>query len=183
MIRTRVALLALSILIASPSQADEAFTFELALTEHDTGTLYLHGMLGDGVETELLVDTGSSYVALTAATFRRLRRLGGATHVRDVRGAMAAGRSMKIAIYRVPALALGGECTLHDVEVAVMPNATRDILGLSALRRMQPFAVSMAPARLLFSQCSDEGHGEADAILAGAEAEHASVPPVARASH
>ena len=155
MIRTRAALLLLSMLIASAAGADGPFAYALDLTEHDAGTLYLTSTLGDGLETDLLIDTGSSYVALTAATFRQLRRLGGATHVRDVRGTMAGGRSMKIAIFRVPALTLGSGCTLHDIEVAVMPNATRDILGLSALRRMQPFALSTAPPRLLFSQCGE----------------------------
>jgi hypothetical protein len=40
--------------------------------------------------------------------------------------------------------------------VTVMPGSTRNILGLSALRRVAPFTLDLEPARLTLSGC-DQG--------------------------
>ena len=150
----RAILPVLCVALAQAASAEEPFTRGIALEQKAVGTYYIHGSLGDGVETDLLVDTGSTYVALTRETFRKVKRRGGVTHLRDIRGSMASGRALNVSIYRVPALAIGDGCVLRDVEVAVVPGANRDILGLSALRQLQPFAMQMEPPRLLFSSCS-----------------------------
>ena len=45
--------------------------------------------------------------------------------------------------------------TLPDarIEAVALPNADRDILGLSALRRLQSFSLQFEPAALTFSNC------------------------------
>jgi hypothetical protein len=48
---------------------------------------------------------------------------------------------------------VGKECRVTDIEVAVFPGSTRQILGLSTLRKASPFLFSMDPPRLHLSNC------------------------------
>ena len=152
--RARSLLLILCAALAPATGADGGFAYEIELERHHSGTLYLRGGLGDGLETELLLDTGSSYVALSRKTFARLEGQPGVEFLRNIEGTMAAGRRLRVPVYRLPTLTIGTGCVLHDIEVAVMPGRGRDILGLSALRQMQPFALSMDPPRLRFARCA-----------------------------
>lgn len=142
-----------ALLATAPASADE-LAFETELLRHDAGTFYVRGRLGADVETELLLDTGSSYVALTRATFRKLAIGAEAEYLRHIEGAMASGRRLRAPVYRLATLAIGERCVLRDVEIAVLPNASRDILGLSALRQMQPIALSLDPPSLRFARCA-----------------------------
>jgi predicted aspartyl protease len=66
---------------------------------------------------------------------------------------MANGKLLEAPVYRVAELAIGETCRLTDVEVAVLPSGARDILGLSALKRLGPFAMQMSPPQLWLSDC------------------------------
>ena len=150
----RSVLLILTVALAPGAGNDGGFAYEIDLRQHDAGTLYLRGQLGNGLETELLLDTGSTYVALSRDTFAKLEGQPGVEHLRDIQGTMAAGRRLRVPVYRLPTLTIGTGCVLHDIEVAVMPGGGRDILGLSALSQMQPFTLSMDPPRLRFARCA-----------------------------
>ena len=132
--------------------AAERFDLSVPMQQHASGNYYVHGVVGDGVETELLVDTGSGYVSLSKRTFARVRSE--AVRVRDVFGTLANGNVVKVPIYRVSKLVVG-TCRLEEVEVAVFPGAARDILGLSALREMEPFAMQLNPPELILSNCGE----------------------------
>ena len=157
MIRGALVALAFSLMPLAGSGPEDTQPFEIALERHDAGTFYVRGRAGDGPETALLLDTGSTYVALTRETFEPIRRQAGVVHLRDVEGSMAAGRRLRVPVYRIPTLALGETCVLRDVEVAVIPGATRNILGLSALSQLQPITLSLAPPRLEFTSCPGAG--------------------------
>jgi predicted aspartyl protease len=58
---------------------------------------------------------------------------------------MADGKRQRVPVYRIAELQLGEACMLHEVEVAVLRGASRDILGLSALRRLQPLTLQLDP--------------------------------------
>ncbi len=135
-----------------PATADEPPGFIVPMQQQGTGAYYVRGAFGD-IETELLVDTGSSYVALSRKTFSRLKREEGAVYRRSIRGATAGGRVLEVKVYEIAELRLGNGCVLNAVEVVVLPGADRDILGLSALRRLQPFAFEMEPPALRFDAC------------------------------
>ncbi|MEQ8407527.1 MAG: retropepsin-like aspartic protease [Gammaproteobacteria bacterium] len=139
-------------LASSLTLADD---IQLALQQADSGNFYLHGTLDQTIETDMLVDTGSGYVSLSRKTFNRIRQLPGTEYARDIHGTMANGHTLRIPIYRVHELALGESCVLRDIEVAVFPGADRDILGLNALRRLQPFTMQMDPPALIASQCAN----------------------------
>ena len=146
-------LLALPLLSVS-AHADSTSEVAVPMWQQGAGGYYVRGVFGDDVASELLVDTGSSYVVLSRDTFAQLKRNGATTFERTIRGATAAGRVMEAKVYRVSALTLSEGCVLRDVEAVVLPNADRDILGLSALRRLQPFALQFEPAALTVSACS-----------------------------
>lgn len=151
MLRPHRYLLPIALLAAWPlAAAAERFDYSVPMQQQKSGNYYVQGTLSDGVETEFLVDTGSGYVSLSRRTFSRIERQ--AEYLRDIAGAMANGSVLKVRIYRVATLTLG-DCVLSDVEVAVLPGASRDILGLSALRRVEPFAMQLTPPRLIVSDC------------------------------
>jgi hypothetical protein len=60
---------------------------------------------------------------------------------------------MRVQVYRLSAINIGGQCWLRDVDAAVFPGKTRQILGLSALRKTSPFMFSMEPPELSLSNC------------------------------
>lgn len=126
---------------------------ELPMQQAESGNFYLHATLNDGVETDLLLDTGSGYVTLSRNTFARLKNDAGTVFQRHITGVMANGRALSVPIYRIRELSLAEDCVLKDIEVAVLPNATRDILGLNALRQMQPFTLQLEPPVLSGSHC------------------------------
>ena len=129
-----------------------------------SGAFYLRGTLADAVETELLIDTGSSYVVLSKATFEKLNQAEAVDYKRSINGATAVGRVIKARVYEVSELALGEDCVLRAVEVVVLPGSKRDILGLSALQRVQPFTFDIGPMALRFSACGAKSPVEEVAV-------------------
>jgi predicted aspartyl protease len=103
--------------------------------------------------TKFLVDTGSGYVVINRTTLSSLERQSQATYVRDVNGTMADGSRTTVPVYRIASFQVGCCCPVNDVEVAVFPDARRQILGLSALKKLAPFSISFDPPRLQLSQC------------------------------
>ena len=109
--------------------------------------------IGTDASVELLVDTGSSYVVLTPATFRALNRESALVAIRKIRGAMAGGEIVTTTVYRLPSLSIGPNCELDNVEAVVLPGATRGLLGLSALSRLGTFSMRFEPPSLRFNDC------------------------------
>ena len=109
------------------------------------GTYYLKARLDQAVDTDMLLDTGSGYVSLSQATFARIKDEPGTVFLRHIQGVMADGKRMRVPVYSIAELQLSEHCILRDVEVAVMRGASRDILGLSALRQMQPLTLQLEP--------------------------------------
>jgi clan AA aspartic protease (TIGR02281 family) len=140
-------------LVAIPSVADG---FDLPLQHAESGNLYVDARFGDNFETRMLLDTGSGYVSLTTDTFRRLKRESAESDApvfsRRITGVMANGRSTSVSVYRLAELTIGA-CVLEDVEAVVFPRAGENILGLSALRRVQPFTIDMDQGRLRGAAC------------------------------
>lgn len=127
----------------------QAAEHRLPMTTLASGNLALHAQLGAELETDLLFDTGSGYVSLSRASFAAIKQLPGTQFARHINGKLANGTSLTVPIYRVSELRLSGECVLKDIEVAVFPHADRDILGINALRQLQPFTVEMEPPALV----------------------------------
>ena len=159
MVQARLPVAALSAvligLLSLPAGAlADRFGHAATLERKPSGNYYLAVDVAPGVSREFLVDTGSGYVVLTRETFAAVRDLPGTRHLRDITGRLANGKAARARIYSVARLELDGDCVLENVEVAVMPGGTRNILGLSALRRVAPFAMDLSPPTLLYSGCA-----------------------------
>ncbi len=125
----------------------------IPLIDKGIATYYVQGRIDGAGAIDLLVDTGAGYTAINQKTLKVLRRKGLAKHVRDINATLANGSRTVVPIYRVKRLEIGGSCEIEDVEVAVLPGATRCILGLGTLKKVAPFMVSLEPPRLSLSNC------------------------------
>ncbi|MEO1035877.1 MAG: retropepsin-like aspartic protease [Pseudomonadota bacterium] len=143
----------LSLAIASGLSPSALAEHRIPLERDGNGAFSVLASVGEGQPTEFLVDTGSSFVVLSPSTFRAAERYGELKTVREIRGAMADGKVVRATLYSIPSLTLGNACQLKDVEAVVLPGATKDIIGLSALMQLGSFAMRFDPPALSFSQC------------------------------
>lgn len=138
--------------LAASAQAAQ-FGTTVPMSKKDTGTYYVpvefEGISGN----ELMVDTGSDYVTINETTLDLLKERGKVDFIKQVSGMMADGSDIVVPIYRITQLNIGCCCVIHDVEAAVFKGTERQILGLSALRKVAPFALSVDPAHLILSEC------------------------------
>jgi hypothetical protein len=163
--RRRAALATLLAGLGSTSAADTLVPLE---PRAELATFYIEvGVAGAGPES-YLVDTGAGYMTITDATLDRSRAAGTATYVRELQGRLADGRVLEVPVYRITEIVVGERCRLRNVEVAVLPGASRGLLGLSALRKASPFEFSVDPPSLRLSNCElDMLGGVLDASPAG----------------
>lgn len=113
---------------------------------------YIHG-LG---QTDLMVDTGSGFSTINEHSLAILKQKGMVRYKKDLVGILANGNKMKVAIYTIASMNIGGNCLLKDVDAAVFPGKTRQILGLSALSKAAPFTFSVQPPELSLTQCDNK---------------------------
>jgi len=154
LLRNSIAILLINACLVAGALAEPV---QLTMTQARSGNLYVHATLQSesaSTETELLLDTGASYVALTKSTFNRLNGEAESRFSRFIFGAMANGKVEKIPLYFLAELKLAENCVLNDIEVAVFPKADKDILGLNALSRLQPFTMQFTPAILSINHCA-----------------------------
>lgn len=150
----RAALRTTGFVLALTPLAAMAESVNIPLETAATGTFYVKAGLNAVVETELLLDTGSGYVSLSSKTFDRLTAGTHPEPERTITGLLADGKAVAVPIYRIAELKLGNDCVLRDVEVAVFRNGARDILGLNALKQLQPFTLQLDPPQLS-ANCSE----------------------------
>jgi predicted aspartyl protease len=128
-------------------------TTSIPLYDKGAVTFYVSGKISGFGETEFLVDTGSSYVAINKNTIEILKQQGKAKYIKNLTGNMADGSSYKVPLYRISSIRIGNHCIIQNVDAAILPGDTRNILGLSALKKAAPFTVSLNPPRLDLSNC------------------------------
>lgn len=137
------------------SSAASSFT-RVDMMNMGASTFYVKGeILGLG-KVNLMVDTGSGYSTINEHTLKVLKKNGAARYVKDLIGILANGEKMRVEIYLLSAINIGGSCWLRNIEAAVFPGNTRQILGLSALRKTSPFLFSMEPPELKLSNCEKQ---------------------------
>ena len=121
---------------------------------HDKGmaTYYVHAQISDLGISEFMVDTGSGYLTINEQTLAALQERKQALYVKELRAILANGSEFIIPVYEINQLRIGN-CTIRNVEAAVFPASTRQILGLSALNKAAPFTFSINPPKLVLSNC------------------------------
>ena len=137
---------------ASATQAAQ-FGTAVPMSKKGTGTYYVPVKFASVAGNDMMVDTGSDYVTINQTTLDLLKQHGEVEYVKQVGGIMADGADIIVPIYRIAKLNIGCCCILHDVEAAVFEETERQILGLSALKKVAPFALSVDPAQLILSDC------------------------------
>lgn len=136
----------------SAAPADD-FGIQVAMRERSAATFYVPGEIVGFGAVELLVDTGSGYMTINQRTLEALLRAGATRYIKQLDGIMADGSTRVVPVYAIGRLRIGSDCWLHDVEAAVLPGESRQILGLSALRKASPFIFSVDPPTLSLSGC------------------------------
>jgi predicted aspartyl protease len=128
----------------------------IAVPIHEKGaaTFYLKGKLGDLDYDDFMVDTGSGYLVINQESLAKLKKNGQAGYVKDIKGILANGNEFIVPVWRVSSLTISDQCVLYNVDAAVFPGKTRQILGLTALRKAAPFTLSFDPPQIVLSHCS-----------------------------
>ncbi len=141
--------------LAVPVCAEE-FGTSIPMLDKGAATYYVSTQI-DGIgQTDFMVDTGSGYATINEETLSQLMQQQAASYVKDLEGILADGSRMVVPVYTIKHMNIGGHCSLENIEVAVFPGKTRQILGLSALRQASPFIFSMNPPELVLSHCGNE---------------------------
>lgn len=147
------AVLAAAVTAGTAAAAD--FDSNVPMHEKGAATYYVNGEIAGVGAVDLMVDTGSGYMTINEETLGILQKSGSVAYVKELSGILADGSRMTVPVYRLSQVRIGPSCTLYDVEAAVFPGKTRQILGLSALRQASPFIFSMNPPKLVLSNCAE----------------------------
>jgi predicted aspartyl protease len=129
-------------------------TIAVPIHQNGAATFYLKGKLGDLAYADFMVDTGSGYVVINEESLTQLQKNGQAKYVKHIKGILANGKKFIVPVWRITTLTLAGRCVIHDVDAAVFPGKTRQILGLTALQKAAPFSVSFDPPQIELSHCA-----------------------------
>lgn len=147
--------LSLFILLGFVSSAytQEILKSSVPMKDKGAATFYVDGSIKGYGATEFMVDTGSGYTTINEHTLEKLKANGNAVYSKQLKGILADGTEKIVSVYRISALNLGGKCELKDVEAAIFPGKTRQILGLNALRKAGSFTFSFQPPTLILNSC------------------------------
>ena len=142
-----------STLRADPAMEVAAlFSHSVPLHQTGAGSYTVNATVG-GVEAELLLDTGASMVTVSSSLFKQIRKQGKATRIRRVGARLASGKVEVLDVYSVQHFSLGYDCELGPVEVAVLKNGGRNLLGMNVLELAAPFVFTASPPALGLSKC------------------------------
>ena len=126
---------------------------DIKMQTNNYHTFYVNSLIEGAGTTSLLVDTGAGYSTITEDTLEVLQKTGNAVYIKKLEGIMADGSRRIVSVYRISGMRLGESCQVRNIEVAVFPAGSREILGLSALSKVAPFTFSMNPPLLSLSNC------------------------------
>jgi predicted aspartyl protease len=116
-------------------------------------TFYINSTIQNSYRSKMLVDTGSSHSVINQATLKHLQASGDAKFLKNLQAIMADGSKRIVPLYQISNIVLGEGCLLREIEATVLPNNTRQILGISALQKAGPFGFSFNPPTLSLSHC------------------------------
>ncbi len=166
--------LAAGLALVSSAALGDKFDVTVPMYGKGMATYYVDAEIADLGISEFMVDTGSGYLTINEQTLNALQAREQVQYVKELRAILANGSELIIPVYAIKQLRIG-TCTLRNVEAAVFPARTRQILGLSALNKAAPFTFSVEPPELILSNCT-QGVDAALAQPVLAEATEPAVP-------
>ena len=130
------------------------FEVMLPIANTKAGSYSVAGSFGGDKVAQFLIDTGAGMSTLSRDTFKVLKRTHDVEPVRKIAARLANGKLLKAQVYRVADFRIGNQCNIGAVEVAVMPNSGRNIIGMDILAKTAPFGLILEeqPA-LAVSKC------------------------------
>jgi len=143
----------LALVLCSATAMSSETKQHIPLQDIGTNTYYISGNIAGAGKTRLLLDTGSGYSIISRGTLAHLRANGHARYLKDLEGILADGSRKVVPVYRISGITLGDGCHIADVDAAVLPAGSREILGLNALRKVMPMEISLEPPTLALSNC------------------------------
>ena len=164
-----ISCLSLALVAVSNLALAKDFEFKIPITQQNSGNYYVAGTLENEDSVEFLVDTGAGMVILTERTFKSLTEVSNKEPTKRIAARMADGRTKAVNVYTLNQLVLGQECNVGPLEVAVIPGAKNNILGLNILKKAAPFAIYTSPPSLALSACSELATGLAGSKNSDAE--------------
>lgn len=129
------------------------FGIVIPTIEKDALTYYVNAEIEGFGATEFMVDTGSGYTAINQRTLESLQNAGKVLLEDKVYATLANNEEIELPVYRISSIEFSGGCRVTNVKSVVLPGSTRNILGLSALKKIAPFALSVDPPQLMLSRC------------------------------
>ncbi len=133
--------------------AGEVGEVNVPIDKSQTGNLYVNAVINSQVRSQFMVDTGAGMITLNRALFKQISREGSVEKIGKIAARLANGKYQTMALYKVESFSIGENCDLGEMEVAVMNNSGRNILGLSALIKVAPFSIHTNPMELILSGC------------------------------
>jgi clan AA aspartic protease (TIGR02281 family) len=143
-----------AILCSTPAMTKE-FDTKISIQEKGAVTYYVSGQVRGYRETDFMIDTGSGYSAINETMLNKLREQNNIEYLTTISGILANGKRTSLPVYRIASINIGGKCMLNNIKAVILPGSTRNILGLNALKKMAPFAMSMNPPELILSHCQN----------------------------
>lgn len=138
--------------LSLPVIADQN-SIAIPIHKKEAAAFYVKGKLGNLAYADFMVDTGSGYLVINQESLEQLKEAGQAQYVKEIRGILANGNKFEVPVWRIASFTIDRQCVLRDVEAAVFPGKTRQILGLTGLIKAAPFVFSFDPPQILFSNC------------------------------
>ena len=143
-------------LLLTSSVSAENFSIAIPMKVKGADTFYVPTEIEGLGSIDFMVDTGSGHATINEETLAVLVQQQNASYVKKLEGILADGSRIVVPVYSIKQMSIGGQCDLKNIEVAVFPGKTRQILGLNALRQASPFIFSVNPPELILSNCSTE---------------------------
>lgn len=117
-------------------------------------------------EVKMMLDTGAAYSTLSNEVITSLIKNGKAVRTGELTARLANGDYCPLYTYKISSLAIGDDCMLRNVEVAVTSNNSRNLLGLSTLEHTAPFTIAFNPdAALKLGRCDDTTYGRSEVTM------------------
>ncbi|MGR8948020.1 MAG: retroviral-like aspartic protease family protein [Gammaproteobacteria bacterium] len=143
-----------SVFAASAVSADYDILLPIAPTAG--GSYSVEARFGNLESADFLIDTGAGLSTVSRDQFNQLKRSHRVSLVRRVAARLANGKIHTADVYRIDNFTIAGQCNLGSVEMAVMPNAGRNIIGMDVLSKTAPFGMNLDQDALAVSRCKGQ---------------------------
>ncbi|MDD4915762.1 MAG: retropepsin-like aspartic protease [Methylococcales bacterium] len=137
----------------------------IAMRLSEAGTFYIPIHIKGLEQMDFLVDTGSSHTIINENTLAALKASGQAKYANQIKGVTADGTVKIVSLYTIQSIDIGDNCVLKNVDAAVFPGESRQILGLSALSKVTSVVFSMSPPSLQLSNCNGNRQNDRNALM------------------